>query len=90
MKLEPHLITGHAVTSILEIVERQRFELLVIGYMGHSALYNRLIGSMTDRVVELRAVSGPRGEVTASGIDSPAGERRTCATGNPLGRYPGG
>jgi nucleotide-binding universal stress UspA family protein len=25
----------------------------VIGYMGHSALYNRLIGSTTDRLVEL-------------------------------------
>jgi nucleotide-binding universal stress UspA family protein len=27
--------------------------LLVIGYMGHSALYNRLIGSTTDRLVEV-------------------------------------
>ena len=28
-------------------------DLLVIGYMGHSALYNRVIGSTTDRLVEL-------------------------------------
>jgi nucleotide-binding universal stress UspA family protein len=25
----------------------------VIGYMGHSALYNRIMGSTTDRLVEL-------------------------------------
>ena len=33
----------------------QRFDLLVVGYMGHSALYNRIIGSTTDRLVELAA-----------------------------------
>ena len=27
-------------------------DLLVLGYMGHSSLYNRLIGSMTERLVE--------------------------------------
>jgi nucleotide-binding universal stress UspA family protein len=30
-----------------------KFDLLVVGYMGHSALYNRIIGSTTDRLVEL-------------------------------------
>ncbi len=28
------------------------FDLLVVGYMGHSALYNRLIGSTAERLVE--------------------------------------
>ena len=28
-------------------------DLLIVGYMGHSALYNRLIGSTIDRLVEL-------------------------------------
>jgi len=53
VKLETHVIAGHAVPSIVEFVERERFDLLVIGFMGHSALYNRLIGSTTDRLVEL-------------------------------------
>ncbi len=48
-----HVVTGHAVTTIVEFVERERADLLVIGYMGHSALYNRVIGSTTDRLVEL-------------------------------------
>jgi nucleotide-binding universal stress UspA family protein len=40
-------------TVIVEFIERERFDLLVIGYIGHSALYNRLIGSTTDRLVEV-------------------------------------
>lgn len=53
VKLETHVIAGHAVSSIVEFVERERFDLLVIGFMGHSALYNRLIGGTTGRLVEL-------------------------------------
>jgi nucleotide-binding universal stress UspA family protein len=38
-------------------VVRRRFRsslsLGVVGYMGHSALYNRIIGGATDRLVEL-------------------------------------
>jgi nucleotide-binding universal stress UspA family protein len=51
--LQVHLVVGHPVPTIIEFVERNRFELLIVGYMGHSALYNRLIGSTTDRLVEL-------------------------------------
>jgi nucleotide-binding universal stress UspA family protein len=50
---DAHVVAGHAVTSIVEFVERGGYDLLVIGYLGHSALYNRLIGSTTDRLVEL-------------------------------------
>jgi nucleotide-binding universal stress UspA family protein len=50
---DAHVVAGHAVTSIVEFVERGSYDLLVIGYLGHSALYNRLIGSTTDRLVEL-------------------------------------
>ncbi|MDX8532530.1 universal stress protein [Mesorhizobium sp. VK25A] len=53
VKLEAHVVAGHAVPCIVEFIERGGFDLLVIGYMGHSAIYNRLIGSTTDRLVEL-------------------------------------
>lgn len=52
VKLTPHVLSGHPVSTICEFVEKGQFDLLVIGYMGHSALYNRLIGSTTDRLVE--------------------------------------
>jgi nucleotide-binding universal stress UspA family protein len=52
LQLIMHVRRGHAVTAIAELVEREGFDLLVIGFVGHSALYNRLIGSTTDRLVE--------------------------------------
>lgn len=53
VKFEAHVIKGHAVSSIADFIQRGRYDLLVIGFMGHSALYNRIIGSTTDRLVEL-------------------------------------
>jgi len=53
VKLNSHIVVGHAVPTIVDFVERDGFDLLVTGFMGHSALYNRVIGSTTDRLVEL-------------------------------------
>jgi nucleotide-binding universal stress UspA family protein len=53
VKIEPHVVAGHAVPSIVSFIERNGCDLLIIGYMGHSAIYNRLIGGTTDRLVEL-------------------------------------
>jgi nucleotide-binding universal stress UspA family protein len=57
IKLATHLVAGHAVSSIIDLIERHRFDLLIVGYMGHAALYNRLIGGTTDRLVELAPCS---------------------------------
>ena len=57
VSLTEHVVVGHAVPAIVEFVERERFDLLVVGFMGHSALYNRLIGGTTDRLVELAPCS---------------------------------
>ena len=53
VKLKSHIVVGHAVAAIVDFIERDGFDLLVTGFMGHSALYNRVIGSTTDRLVEL-------------------------------------
>jgi nucleotide-binding universal stress UspA family protein len=50
---ESHVVAGHPVPTIVEFIERDGFDLLVIGYMGHSAIYKGVIGSTTDRLVEL-------------------------------------
>jgi nucleotide-binding universal stress UspA family protein len=52
VKLTPHVVVGHPVSSICDIIASGQFDLLVVGYMGHTALYNRLIGSTSDRLVE--------------------------------------
>lgn len=41
------------VRDIVELAKELRVELLVIGATGHSALYDRLIGSRADRIVQL-------------------------------------
>jgi nucleotide-binding universal stress UspA family protein len=53
VKLTSHIVVGHSVPAIVVFIARERFDLLVTGFMGHSALYNRVIGSTTDRLVEL-------------------------------------
>jgi nucleotide-binding universal stress UspA family protein len=53
VKLKSHIVVGHAVPTIVDFIEHNGFDLLVTGFMGHSALYNRVIGSTTDRLVEL-------------------------------------
>jgi nucleotide-binding universal stress UspA family protein len=53
VKLVSHIVVGHPIPAIVDFIERDGFNLLVTGFMGHSALYNRVIGSTTDRLVEL-------------------------------------
>ena len=48
---EAHIVSGHPVTTIVEFVKAHGYDVLVVGFMGHSALYNRLIGSTSDRLV---------------------------------------
>jgi nucleotide-binding universal stress UspA family protein len=52
VKLHAHVVPGHPFPSVVELVRKNGYDLLVVGFMGHSALYNRLIGSTTDRLVE--------------------------------------
>ena len=51
--LVTHMIPGHPVEAIVGLVGEQHFDLLVIGFMGHSALYQRIIGGTADRLVDL-------------------------------------
>jgi nucleotide-binding universal stress UspA family protein len=53
--LEPrvHILDGHPVRVIVDLASRIGADLVVIGATGHSALYERLIGSRADRIVQL-------------------------------------
>lgn len=57
IKLTTHLLAGHAVPRIVEAIEQHHFDLLVVDFMGHTALYNRLIGDTTDRLVKMAPCS---------------------------------
>ena len=53
VKLDVEVVAGHAAASIVERVKAMKADLLVVGFMGHSALYERIIGGTTDRLVRL-------------------------------------
>jgi len=41
------------VRDIIELAAELKVDLLVIGARGHSAIYERLVGSRADRIVQL-------------------------------------
>lgn len=51
--IETHLLPGHAVHSIVAFVTEQHVDLLVVGFMGHTQLYQQIIGGTADRLVRL-------------------------------------
>jgi nucleotide-binding universal stress UspA family protein len=53
VKLHTHIVAGHPVRDIVDLAGQMKIELLVIGATGHSALYERIIGSRADRIVQL-------------------------------------
>jgi nucleotide-binding universal stress UspA family protein len=42
--IKTHLLEGHEVKTICEFIRRHRIDLLVIGFVGRSAIYKRIIG----------------------------------------------
>jgi nucleotide-binding universal stress UspA family protein len=53
VKLQTHILAGHPVRDIVQLAVEIKVELLVIGATGHSAIYERMIGSRADRIVQL-------------------------------------
>jgi nucleotide-binding universal stress UspA family protein len=53
VKLMSHIVVGHPVSAIVDFIARDGFDLLVTGFKSHSALYHRMIGRTTERLVEL-------------------------------------
>lgn len=55
MNIRVHVVSGHPVRMIVDLVEEIGADLLVIGATGHSALYERMVGSRADRIIQLAA-----------------------------------
>jgi nucleotide-binding universal stress UspA family protein len=51
--MQVHVLAGHPVRDIVELAAQLKVDLLVIGARGHSAIYERLIGSRADRIMQL-------------------------------------
>jgi nucleotide-binding universal stress UspA family protein len=46
-------VAGHPGRDVVKLAADLKVELLVIGARGHSALYERLVGSRADRIMHL-------------------------------------
>jgi nucleotide-binding universal stress UspA family protein len=57
VKLIPHVVHGDAVEVITRFVREQGFELLVVGYAGHSAMFGHNWGSSSRKLAELSPCS---------------------------------
>lgn len=53
VRLHPHVLAGHPVRDIVELASELKADLLVVGSAGHSAFYERMLGSRADRLVHL-------------------------------------
>jgi len=53
VELQCHVLVGHEVKTIVEFIKERGFDLLVIGFMGHSKLYDRVMGSTCQGLVRL-------------------------------------
>jgi nucleotide-binding universal stress UspA family protein len=53
LKLQAHVLTGHPVRDVVRLAGEIDANLIVIGATGHSAIYERLIGSRADRIIQL-------------------------------------
>ena len=53
VEIETHLVPGHVADAVIGLINQLKADLLVVGFMGHSQLYERIIGGTTDRLVRL-------------------------------------
>lgn len=51
--LKSYVVAGHPVRDVVKLAGDLKADLLVIGARGHSPIYERLIGSRADRLVQL-------------------------------------
>src|SRR5262245_16911297 len=53
LKIHTHVTKGHPVRHIVALAADLGVDLLVIGAVGHSALFERMVGSKADRIMQL-------------------------------------
>jgi nucleotide-binding universal stress UspA family protein len=57
VELETFIRQGHEVETIVTVAKEGRFDLLVVGYHGHSRIFDRLMGSTAQSLVRLAPCS---------------------------------
>ncbi|MGH7231085.1 MAG: universal stress protein [Nitrospiraceae bacterium] len=53
VQLTSHVMPGHEVETIVTFAKEHAFDLLVIGFMGHSRIFGRIWGSTSHNITKL-------------------------------------
>jgi nucleotide-binding universal stress UspA family protein len=53
VKLCPHVLIGHEVKTIVDFIKKNGYDLLILGFMGHSAVYDRIMGGTCQNLVRV-------------------------------------
>jgi nucleotide-binding universal stress UspA family protein len=53
VKLVPHVLIGHEVKTIVEFIKKNQYDILLVGFLGHSAIYDRIMGGTCQNLVRL-------------------------------------
>jgi nucleotide-binding universal stress UspA family protein len=51
--LHAKVVAGHEVKTIVDYAKEKHFDLVVIGFMGHSRIYDRVWGSTSQNIARL-------------------------------------
>jgi nucleotide-binding universal stress UspA family protein len=51
--LHPHVLPGHEVETVINFTKDHQYDLLVIGFMGHSKIFGRIWGSTSQNLARL-------------------------------------
>ncbi len=88
VEIETTIRRGHEVEVILAVAREGRFDLLLLGYHGHSRIFERIIGSTARSVAGLASCSVLLARPRAAATGGPADFRRILVgiDGSPLGR----
>jgi nucleotide-binding universal stress UspA family protein len=55
--LTPHVVAGHEVESIVNFCKEGGFDLLIVGFMGHSRIFERIWGSTSQTLTRIAPCS---------------------------------
>jgi nucleotide-binding universal stress UspA family protein len=53
VRLTSHVLPGHETATIITFAQEHRFDLLVIGFLGHSKIFGQHWGSTSQNLVQL-------------------------------------
>lgn len=57
VELTPHVVAGHAVDNIVHMLKQGKFDVAVVGFTGHSRIFERIWGGTSRNVAQFSPCS---------------------------------